>query len=230
MINSNHLRNWINRNSKLLHSYDVNNDGNISDLEITTIYSILYQYLQLDDDTLWFFKNSPKNGGPVFLSKVPESTYTQVRPMTDEAWIPLSLLKFAKSELQQQESKIRALPSHYQSKQQLQKNQTILLSTTESLVGYEITQNLGLVWGVSTRSHNLFSSFVTRFKSFFGGELDSYTQLAIDTRLVALDRLIAAALRKDANAIIRLVFDNSGAPHGGSEVVAYGTAIRVRKK
>lgn len=64
--------------------------------------------------------------------------------------------------------------------------------------------------------------------SLFGGEISAYTQLAIDARQAALDRMLASAARKNADAVIRIQFDSSAAAPGATEVVAYGTAVRLK--
>lgn len=109
-------------------------------------------------------------------------------------------------------------------------NQQIIVTTTNDLPGYEVTQVYGEVFGLIVRSRNLFSNIGAGFRTIFGGEVRGYTKLIADTRQQAMDRLREEAAAKGANAVLMMRFDSGDLGKQMNEVVAYGTAVQVRPK
>jgi uncharacterized protein YbjQ (UPF0145 family) len=106
----------------------------------------------------------------------------------------------------------------------------LIVVTMNDLPGYEITQVLGEVCGLVVRARNLFSNLGASLRTVFGGEVKGYTQLLIDTRNQAIERLKLAAMERGGNAVIAMRFDCSEIADLMSEIAAYGTAVIVRKK
>lgn len=104
---------------------------------------------------------------------------------------------------------------------------SIPISTALKIHGFEIVQELGIVYGIVARSLGIGKSFTAGFKSMAGGEIKQYTQLVEDSRRHALDRMIDNARIMGANAIISMRFDSSEIVQGITEVIAYGTAVVV---
>jgi uncharacterized protein YbjQ (UPF0145 family) len=96
------------------------------------------------------------------------------------------------------------------------------------LPGYEVVEVYGEVFGLIVRSRNIFSNIGASFRTVFGGEVKGYTKLLSETREQALDRLRDEAANKGANAVLMMRFDSGD--NGGimNEVVAYGTAVKVK--
>ena len=65
-------------------------------------------------------------------------------------------------------------------------------------------------------------------KQLTGGELQSYTELGDESRQRCIDRMLQMASRQNANGVINVCFDLSGASQGGSQVVVYGTAVVIK--
>jgi len=103
----------------------------------------------------------------------------------------------------------------------------MILSTMNDLPGYEITEVLGEVFGITVRSRNVGSQLGVGFKSLVGGELKGMTKTLTDTRLHAQERLVEAAQAKGADAVLAMRFDASEF-QAGQEICAYGTAVKVR--
>lgn len=103
----------------------------------------------------------------------------------------------------------------------------VLLSGAEGFDGYEIMEYRGMVWGISVRAKDMGQDFFMGCKNITGGELSSYTALGDESRQRACDRMIEMAVRLNANAIINVEFDLSGAQQGASQVVVHGTAVRI---
>jgi uncharacterized protein YbjQ (UPF0145 family) len=104
----------------------------------------------------------------------------------------------------------------------------MILSTMNDLPGYEVTEVLGEVFGITVRSRNVGSQLGAGFKSLVGGELRGMTKTLSDSRSEAQDRLMEAAEAKGGDAVLAMRFDASefGA---GQEICAYGTAVKVRR-
>ena len=106
----------------------------------------------------------------------------------------------------------------------------MLLSTMNDLPGYEITEVLGEVFGLTVRSRNLGSQIGAGIKSMFGGELKGMTKMLYDSRIEAQQRLIEHAQAKGAHAVLAMRFDANELGDVISEVVAYGTAVTIERE
>ena len=104
----------------------------------------------------------------------------------------------------------------------------MILSTMNDLPGYEVTEVLGEVFGITVRSRNLGSQLSAGFKSMVGGELRGMTKMLTQSRTEAQDRLAEAAQAKGADAILAMRFETSEF-QAGQEMCAYGTAVKIRK-
>ena len=98
------------------------------------------------------------------------------------------------------------------------------------LPGYQIEEVFGEVFGLTVRSRNLGSQIGASFKSLVGGELKGMTKMLADGRENATERLVQEAEGKGANAVIAFRFDTSELGTTWTEICAYGTAVRVKKK
>ena len=105
----------------------------------------------------------------------------------------------------------------------------MLITTGNDLPGYQITEVLGEVFGLTVRSRNVGSQLGAAFKSFVGGELKGMTKMLADGREHATERLIQEAEGKGADAIIAFRFDTSELGSTWTEICAYGTAVKARK-
>jgi uncharacterized protein YbjQ (UPF0145 family) len=104
----------------------------------------------------------------------------------------------------------------------------MILSTMNDLPGYEVTEVLGEVFGLTVRSRHVGAQMGAGFKSLVGGELRGMTKMLAETRTEAQDRLAEAAQAKGADAVLAMRFDTSEF-QAGQEMCAYGTAVRTRK-
>src|SRR5881392_715959 len=105
----------------------------------------------------------------------------------------------------------------------------MLISTTNELAGYELTEVLGEVMGLTVRSRNIGSQIGAGLKSILGGELKGMTKALVDSRRQVMERMVEEAEAKGANAIIAMRFDTSEMGGQWTEICAYGTAVRVHK-
>jgi len=103
----------------------------------------------------------------------------------------------------------------------------MLVSTMNDVPGHRIDQALGEVFGLTVRSRNIGSQFGAMLKSVTGGELRGMTTNLENSRQEAIDRHIAAAEARGANAVIAMRFDTSALGDVWTEVCAYGTACQI---
>jgi uncharacterized protein YbjQ (UPF0145 family) len=105
----------------------------------------------------------------------------------------------------------------------------MLITTANDLPGYEITETLGEVFGLTVRSRNIGSQIGAGFKAIVGGELKGMTKALVDSRLQVIERMVEEAETKGADAIVAMRFDTSEMGGNWTEICAYGTAVRARK-
>jgi uncharacterized protein YbjQ (UPF0145 family) len=103
----------------------------------------------------------------------------------------------------------------------------MIVTTTDTIPGREITEMLGLVRGSTVRAKHLGSDIVAALRQLVGGEITEYAQLLAAAREQALDRMQDEARRMMADAIVGVRMETSTIMQGASEVVFYGTAVRL---
>ena len=103
----------------------------------------------------------------------------------------------------------------------------VIVVTGENIAGITIQSHLGIVTGSTVRARNFGSDIIASLKNVIGGELVSYSKLLQGTRDQAFNRMIEDAEAKGADGIIMFRFQTSQITPGASEVVAYGTAVKL---
>lgn len=108
----------------------------------------------------------------------------------------------------------------------------IPVATTNELPGWEITDYIGEVFGVIVRSRGAIPTLGANLMSIAGGELGTMTNLLRQTRKLAIDRLVAEATLRGADALVAMRFDvtSMGAGDSWTEICAYGTAVKARRR
>ena len=104
------------------------------------------------------------------------------------------------------------------------------VTTAFELPGYRIVQNLGIVRGIVVRSRSIFGNIGADFQTLVGGNITLYTELCEKARKDAFDVMIEHAAAVGANAVIGMRYDANEISSGVTEVLAYGTAVRVEKQ
>ena len=108
-----------------------------------------------------------------------------------------------------------------------EQERTMIVSTTNDISGYKVVQHLGVVRGITVRSRSVVGNFMGGVQSMFGGKLSVYVNLAETARQEAFDHMVEHATQGGANAIIGMRYDANEIMDGITEVLAYGTAVRV---
>ena len=104
----------------------------------------------------------------------------------------------------------------------------MILVTTDAVPGQEIEKLIGLVRGSSVRGAAATEDISAWFENVVGGEIPEYTRLMAQCREQAIDRMIADAQAKGADAIVGLRFVSCEITDGAAEILAYGTAVKLR--
>lgn len=104
----------------------------------------------------------------------------------------------------------------------------MLITTTENIPGKEVYQILGMVRGNTVRSKNVFRDIGAGLKTIVGGEIKDYTVMLVEAREEALFRMTKKAEELGANAIVMVRFATSSIMGGAAEILAYGTAVKVK--
>lgn len=107
---------------------------------------------------------------------------------------------------------------------------SIQMSTALELPGMEIVESFGVCYGLVVRSMGLAGSVASSFKALRRGEVGQYTELLEDSRRHAVDRMVDNARLLGANAIVGMRFDSSEISQQLTEIVAYGTAVKVEPR
>ena len=93
--------------------------------------------------------------------------------------------------------------------------------------GFRIVDNLGVVRGVVVRSRSVFGTIGGSLQSLVGGNISLFTELAERTRRQAFDTMLVQAHMAGADAVIGIRYDANEMMKGVTEVLCYGTAVRV---
>jgi uncharacterized protein YbjQ (UPF0145 family) len=103
----------------------------------------------------------------------------------------------------------------------------MIVVTTENIAGRKTSQTLGQVFGLVVRSRGLGVNIVASLRSLLGGEITEYTSMLEEARRHALDRLVQNAQAMGADAITMMRYDSSEIANYMTEIVAYGTAVKL---
>ena len=106
----------------------------------------------------------------------------------------------------------------------------MLLTTQDQPADYEIVQTMGLVRGSTIRARHVGKDIMAGLRTLVGGEITEYTKMLAESREQAIDRLMAEARRLGADGIVCVRFTTSDGTGGAAELLAYGTAVKLRKR
>ena len=99
--------------------------------------------------------------------------------------------------------------------------------TTETIPGRDVQESLGIARGNTVKARNVGRDITQSIRNITGGELKAYSELLTDARDEAISRMVADAESLGADAVVNVRLESSEIANGGSEVIAYGTAVRL---
>lgn len=103
-----------------------------------------------------------------------------------------------------------------------------ILTTFDPPPGMVIERVVGPCWGITVRSRSVVGTACAGCQQVFGGEISALTKLAADSRNEAMDRLERHALELGADCILAMSFDSGELMQNTNEIVAYGTAVKLK--
>ncbi len=105
--------------------------------------------------------------------------------------------------------------------------QSKMITTIFELPKYKVVNQMGIVRGITVRSRSIVGNIIGGIHSLFGGNITVYTQLCETAREEAFELMVKHAEQLGANAIIGMRYDATEVMAGLTEVLCYGTAVRV---
>ena len=103
----------------------------------------------------------------------------------------------------------------------------MILVTTEGINGREL-EMLGLVKGSTIQTVNAVRDIGAGLKTLVGGELTKYNEMMNNARALATKRMVEEADAMGADAIVGIRYSSASVMQGAAEVMAYGTAVKIR--
>ena len=103
----------------------------------------------------------------------------------------------------------------------------MLLLNIDHVPGRDM-EAIGLVKGTVVQSKNFGKDFMAGMKTLVGGEIKSYTDMLVEARQIATKRMVDEATALGADAVINVRFGSSAVMQGAAEVIAYGTAVKLK--
>lgn len=103
----------------------------------------------------------------------------------------------------------------------------MIATNTPTVPGKNIAQVLGIARGSTVRTRNIGRDIFAGLKNIVGGEISEYTKLLADSREQAMQRMLDDATILGADAVVNIRFETSTVMQGASEILAYGTAVKL---
>ena len=103
----------------------------------------------------------------------------------------------------------------------------MIVTTTENVPGREFAEVLGVVSGNIVQARNIGRDLQAGLRSIVGGKVGVYSEMLADARAEATRLMIEDAGRLNADAVVNVRYTTSAISQGMSEILAYGTAVRL---
>ena len=105
----------------------------------------------------------------------------------------------------------------------------MIVTTGNDLPGYRITEVIGIVRGIVVRSPGIKQGILGGLKQLIGGNNEAFAQVCDQARKDAYQRMVTHAEDKEADAIIGMRYDATEFAQSTTEVLAYGTAVKITR-
>lgn len=104
----------------------------------------------------------------------------------------------------------------------------MIITTTENIPGKEVAEIMGIARGNTVRARNVGRDIFAGLKNLIGGEISEYTKLQASAREEAMARMVEDAEELGADAVLNVRMTTSMIMQGMSEILAYGTAVKLK--
>ncbi|MDB5309354.1 MAG: hypothetical protein JWO38_3556 [Gemmataceae bacterium] len=105
----------------------------------------------------------------------------------------------------------------------------MIVTTGNEVAGHTIAAYVGIIRGIVVRSPSIAQGFLGGLKQLVGGNIESYAEVCEAARKEAYQRMVEHARERGADAIIGMRYDATEFGQGATEVLAYGTAVKLTK-
>ena len=105
----------------------------------------------------------------------------------------------------------------------------MLVTTGNEIAGRAIDGYIGIVRGLVVRSPGIGQGFLGGLQRMVGGNIESYAAVCEAAREEAYERMVQHAKEKGADAVIGMRYDATEFSEGVTEVLAYGTAVKLSR-
>ena len=105
----------------------------------------------------------------------------------------------------------------------------MIVTTGNEVAGCQIEEYLGIIRGIVVRSPSIAQGFFGGLKQIIGGNIASYAQVCESAREDAYRLMLKHALERGADAVIGMRYDATEFASGVTEVLAYGTAVKLSR-
>jgi len=106
----------------------------------------------------------------------------------------------------------------------------MLLTTQDRFDDHTIQKTLGLVRGNTIRAKHIGKDIVAGLRTIIGGEIREYSKMLSESREEAIERMTKNAEALGADGIVGIRFTTSNVIQGAAELLAYGTAVKLKRK
>ena len=104
----------------------------------------------------------------------------------------------------------------------------MIVTTGIEVQGQQISEYLGVVRGIVVRATGLGRGIIGGLKSIAGGNIEEWSVVCEAARMEAFTRMVQHAHEIGADAIIGMRYDATEFMQGATEVLAYGTAVKLK--
>jgi uncharacterized protein YbjQ (UPF0145 family) len=104
----------------------------------------------------------------------------------------------------------------------------MIVTTANHIDGREVAEYHGVVRGIVVRATGIGRGIVGGLKSLAGGNIEEWSHVCEQARMEAFNRMVSHAHEIGADAVIAMRYDATEFSQGATEVLAYGTAVKLR--
>ena len=102
-----------------------------------------------------------------------------------------------------------------------------MTTTAFEIPGHRVARGLGIVRGIVVRSRSVFGTIGASLQTLVGGDITLFTDLCEKTRVDAYERMLQHAAEMGADAVVGVRYDATEVMQGVTEVLCYGTAVKL---
>ncbi len=105
----------------------------------------------------------------------------------------------------------------------------MIVTTGNEVAGHSVSSYLGIVRGIVVRSPSIAQGFLGGLKQIVGGTIESFAEVCETAREEAYQRMVQHAEERGADAVVAMRYDATEFAQGVTEVLAYGTAVKLAR-